>query len=115
MFNPTIAPSLGISPEFGQRHLLHYTKELKARGKYDLTIWPYHSMLGGIGHALVSAFEEAVFFHTIARKSQADFDIKGSNPLTEHYSALGPEVLDGPRGKKIASKSKKFIADPGRI
>lgn len=112
MFNSEIAASLGITPKFGQQHLLHYTKELHERGKFDLTVWPYHSMLGGIGHALISAFEEAVFFHTIVRKNQADFDIKGSNPLTEHYSALGPEVLDGPRGKIIGLKKQEVSANP---
>ncbi len=29
--------------------------QLKQHGKYDLTIWPYHVMLGSIGHALVAA------------------------------------------------------------
>ena len=33
-------------------------------------------MLGGIGHALVSAVEEAIFFHNIARHSQTEFKIK---------------------------------------
>jgi nicotinamidase-related amidase len=108
-FNPPIADNLDIDPSYGQEHLLHYTKELKDHQKYDLTIWPYHAMLGSIGHALVAAFEEAVFFHTIARYSQADFDVKGRNSLTEHYSALGPEVLRGPAGEEIAQKSYKFI------
>ena len=108
-FNPEIAGSLGIDPDYGQEHLLHYTRELKERQKYDLTIWPYHVMLGSIGHALVPAVEEAIFFHTIARSSQAEFEIKGSNPFTEHYSALGPEVLDGPSGDIIASKNSKFF------
>ncbi|MCZ0904712.1 isochorismatase, partial [Microcoleus sp. HI-ES] len=76
---------------------------------YPLTIWPYHSMLGGIGHALVSAVEEAIFFHTIARNSQALFEIKGGNPLTENYSVLRPEVLDGFDGNPIAEKNAKFI------
>jgi nicotinamidase-related amidase len=108
-FNPAIASSLNITPEFGQAHLLHYAQELKERHKYDLTIWPYHVMLGSIGHALVPAVEEAIFFHTIARSSQADFEIKGGNPLTEHYSVIGPEVLDGPDGESIAQRSRKFI------
>ena len=46
-----------------QEHLVHYARALEAGGKYRLTVWPYHAMLGGIGHALVSAVEEAVFFH----------------------------------------------------
>ena len=108
-FNPEIAESLNIAAEYGQSHLLHYTQALKQHKKYDLTIWPYHVMLGSIGHALVSAVEEAVFFHTIARRSQANFEIKGSNPLTEHYSAIGPEVLEGPRGEPIAEKNDTFI------
>jgi nicotinamidase-related amidase len=74
-----------------QAHLLSYVRQLEAGGRYRLTVWPYHAMLGGIGHALVSAVEEAVFFHGIARKSQPAFQIKGDDPLTEHYSAIGPE------------------------
>jgi len=108
-FNPEIAASLGIQPEYGQEHLLHYTYELRQRAKYDLTIWPYHVMLGSIGHALVPAVEEALFFHTIARNSQINFEIKGDNPLTEHYSAIGPEVLDGPRSTNIAEKNQHFL------
>ena len=75
-----------------QEHLLGYVRELEAGGRYRLTVWPYHAMLGGIGHALVSAVEEAVFFHGIARRSQPAFQIKGDDPLTEHYSVFGPEV-----------------------
>ncbi len=108
-FNPALAASLNVTPEYGQAHLLHYAEELKARGKYDLTIWPYHVMLGSLGHALVPAIEEAVFFHTLARSSQASFEIKGGNPLTEHYSAIGPEVLDGPDGQAIAGRSGRFL------
>jgi len=108
-FDPAVAPSLGIGPEFGQRHLLHYVRSLKESGKYDLTMWPYHSMLGGIGHALVSSVEEAVFFHAVARSSQPDFRIKGNNPLTEHYSVLGPEVTTGPDRQPIAEKEGDLI------
>jgi nicotinamidase-related amidase len=82
---------------------------LKEGGKYDLTIWPYHAMLGGIGHALVSAVEEAIFFHAIARCARPDFQIKGSSPLTENYSVLSPEVLEDPDGKRIAERNVGFI------
>jgi nicotinamidase-related amidase len=108
-FNPAVAESLQITPEYGQEHLLHYARRLKESGKYELTIWPYHAMLGGVGHALVSAVEEAIFFHTIARLSQPDIHIKGNAPLTEHYSVLGPEVATGPDGKVLAQKSDKFF------
>lgn len=108
-FNPGLCHSLQISEDYGQRHLMHYTKKLKERGKYELTIWPYHAMLGGIGHALVASVEEAIFFHSIARLSQPDFHIKGNNPFTEHYSVLGPEVLEGPGGEPIGQRSEKFF------
>ncbi len=108
-FNPEVAHSLDISPEYGQEQLVNYVQQLEARQKYALTIWPYHSMLGGIGHALVPLVEEAVFFHTIARASQADFILKGANPFTESYSAIGPEVLEDGAGKQLARKNDQIF------
>jgi len=108
-FNSVLSRSLGIDDEYGQQHVEHYTKALREGSKYDLTIWPYHVMLGSIGHALVPAVEEAIFFHSIARYSQPSFQVKGDNPLTEHYSVLGPEVLEGPDGEPIAQKNVQFI------
>jgi nicotinamidase-related amidase len=108
-FNPEVARGLGLDLDYGQRHLLNYTRRLQTSGKYNLTVWPYHSMLGGIGHALVSAIEEAVFFHSIARYSQPDFHVKGNNPLTEHYSVLGPEVTIGPDRQPIAGKDQGLV------
>ena len=108
-FNPQLSSSLQIDETYGQQFLRHYTRQLKASGKYELTIWPYHAMLGGIGHALVASVEEAVFFHSIARLSQPDFQVKGDNPLTENYSVLSPEVLEDPAGEGIAEKNVEFI------
>jgi len=108
--NPAVAYSIASSNNLTlQKHALHYVQKLSDDGKYPLTVWPYHSMLGGIGHALVSAVEEAMFFHNIARNSQTLFEIKGSNPLTENYSVLRPEVLDGADGRPIAQKNTRFI------
>jgi nicotinamidase-related amidase len=108
--NPAVADSIANGNYSAlQKHALHYVQKLSEDGKYPLIIWPYHSMLGGIGHALVSAVEEAIFFHSIARNSQALFEIKGGNPLTENYSVLRPEVLDGPEGNSIAQKNASFI------
>ncbi len=108
-FNPEVAQSLNIDETYGQNFLRHYAQKLKEGGKYDLTIWPYHAMLGGIGHALVSAVEEAIFFHGIARYCLPDFQVKGSNPFTENYSVLSPEVLDDRDGNQIAEKNTGFI------
>lgn len=107
--NPAVAYSLNLDYSTLQKHALHYVNQLSQHGKYPLTVWAYHSMLGGIGHALVSAVEEAVFFHCIARDSRTQFEIKGNNPLTENYSVLRPEVLDDPDGKPIAQKNSRLI------
>jgi nicotinamidase-related amidase len=107
--DPAVPEALGLDLDYAERHLLHYTRALEASGKYDLTIWPYHAILGGIGHALVSAVEEAVFFHGIARYSQPEFQVKGDNPLTEHYSMLGPEVTEGPDGDPLGGKNTALI------
>jgi nicotinamidase-related amidase len=107
--DPLVARSLGIEPEEAAAHLLHYVRTLEAGEKYRLTVWPYHAMLGGIGHALVPAVEEAIFFHGLARSSHADFQVKGRNPFTEHYSILGPEVTSGPGGSRLASKNAALI------
>jgi nicotinamidase-related amidase len=109
MFNPAIAPQFGIAPEYGQQMMIHYAEELEKKGKYALTIWPYHAMLGGIGHALVSSVEEALFFHSIARNAQYEIEIKGNKPFTENYSAIGAEVLTGPMGETLGSHNPKFI------
>ena len=108
-FNPEVGEMLGMNQEYVQSYLQHYTRQLQKGGKYELTIWPYHALLGGIGHALVAAVEEAIFFHSIARRSQPDFQIKGNNPLTENYSVLSPEVLDDASGDPIAHKNTALI------
>jgi nicotinamidase-related amidase len=109
--NPAAAESVGFEADYAQRQLLDYTQKLERSGKYNLTIWPYHAMLGGIGHALVSAVEEAIFFHTVARSSQPNFQPKGENPLTEHYSMLGPEITEGPDGETIAGRNDALIQE----
>jgi nicotinamidase-related amidase len=90
-------------------YLAGYVRALADGGKYDLTIWPFHAMLAGIGHALVSAVEEALFFHAIARGSQTRFEIKGQHELTEHYSVLGPEVLRGVSGELLGERNTALV------
>ena len=105
-----------VNPDFSDRsptqlqaYALHYVQQLSDGGKYPLLIWPYHAMLGGIGHALVPAVEEAIFFHGVARHSQASFSIKGDRTLTENYSALAPEVVTDQFGAEIGTKNDSLI------
>lgn len=108
-FNPALAPGFGITPEYGQEMMIHYAGELQKKGKYVLTVWPYHAMLGGIGHALVPAVEEAIYFHSMARLTQPRFEVKGDRPFTEHYSVIGPEVTRGPKGEVLGTHNSSFV------
>ena len=107
--NPAAVEGAGFEADYAQNQLLDYTRKLARSSKYRLTIWPYHALLGGVSHALASSVEEAIFFHTIARSSQPAFQVKGDNPLTEHYSILGPEVTEGPDGVTIAGMNDLLI------
>ncbi len=108
--NPAVAHSITNGDyELLEKHAYYYVKKLTQDGKYPLTVWPYHSMLGGIGHALVSSVEEAIFFHCIARQSQTKFEIKGENPLTENYSILRAEVLEDFEKRPLGQKNMRLI------
>lgn len=108
--NPAIAYTLVHGNYAGlDAHVHHYVDELTRGGKYALTIWPYHAMLGGVDHALVASVHEAIFFHSVARNSRTNFQIKGGNALTENYSVLKPEVLTGSHGQPIGQRNSVFI------
>jgi nicotinamidase-related amidase len=108
--DPDAAELVGFGQGHADDHLSAYVSALAATGKYDLTVWPFHALLGGIGHALVSAVEEAIFFHSIARRAQTRFELKGRSPLTEHYSALGPEVRRGAQGELLGRRNEALVA-----
>jgi nicotinamidase-related amidase len=107
--NPAAAVGLGIDFDAADEHLRYYTRTLEEGGKYNLTVWPFHAMLGGIGYALVAAVEEALFFHSIARSAPLDFQPKGDNPLTEHYSMLGPEVEYDLEGEPLGQRNRPLV------
>jgi nicotinamidase-related amidase len=109
--NPALASQLSLPPGLDlDAYARHYVRSLASAGKYALTVWPYHSMLGGVGHALVPAVEEAVFFHSVARAAPARFEIKGEGALTEHYSVLRPEVASDAQGRPVGSRNAALVA-----
>jgi len=71
---------------------LEYCQQLEKSGRYVLTIWPYHALLGGASHALVPSLMEAALFHATARRTETVFEMKGRSAVTENYSVLSPEV-----------------------
>lgn len=71
---------------------LNYVEELEKRGRQKLMIWPYHTMIGTPGHALVPPLFETIAFHSTARSVQPIFLTKGTIPQVEHYGIWEPEV-----------------------
>lgn len=73
---------------------LAYCQALESTGKYVLTIWPYHTLLGGVSHALMPAVMEASLLHSLLREAPTRFITKGFHPQTENYSVFAPEVRE---------------------
>jgi len=71
---------------------LYYVSELEKKAKKNLMIWPYHCLIGTIGHTLVPALSEAIIFHSAARNAQPLYLTKGTIPQVEHYGIMEPEV-----------------------
>jgi nicotinamidase-related amidase len=108
--NPALAPLVSPREDFDlAQWALRYARALAEGGKYPLVVWPYHSMLGGIGHAMVALVEEAVFFHSIARQSPTRLEVKGRHALTENYSALRPEVATDDRGQPLVPDGRELV------
>jgi nicotinamidase/pyrazinamidase len=82
----------GWRPLFEPEWSAAYVARLEQRHKKQLCIWPYHVQTGSVGHALDPELWSAVLWHSLARRTQPHWLVKGSVPLTEHYSILGPEV-----------------------
>jgi nicotinamidase/pyrazinamidase len=86
-----------------------YVRQLEGQHKKQLCIWPYHTLMGSIGHALDPELWSAVVWHSLARKAQPQWLPKGRVALTEHYSIVQPE-LPVP-GEPGGSKNLAFLVD----
>ncbi len=109
--NPAMAAQIGADTNWLHRQWIHYCERLEESGKYKLFIWPYHCMIGSPGHRLAGLTEEFRLFHSFARGAANNPEIKGGNPLTEHYSIFAPEVTTTWDGKTIpgAQKNTRLI------
>jgi nicotinamidase-related amidase len=93
--NPAMAANL-TQGDLGrlQAYVLHYAEQLEKGGKYPLVVWPYHSMLGGIGHALVPAVEEAIFLPRHCPLQPAPLRAQGIQPFDGKLLCPQPGGLD---------------------
>lgn len=88
---------------------LEYCAKLEAQGRYVLTVWPYHALLGGVSHALLPALHEAALFHAAVRGVDPVFEIKGRARFTENYSVFAPEVREL-SGKPVGVFNAELVA-----
>lgn len=71
-----------------------YIKALTANGRYPHTIWPEHCLIGDEGHNLNPVLAAAIHEWEEKRYAITNVVTKGSNPWTEHFSAVQAEVPD---------------------
>jgi nicotinamidase/pyrazinamidase len=73
---------------------LAYLDELQRLGRYTLMVWPVHCEIGSWGHNVHAAVKAAYNRWEGRQLAVARKLVKGSNPWTEHYSAVQAEVPD---------------------
>lgn len=71
-----------------------YVRQLYQANRYALVIWPEHCLIGTWGHNVQQDVMAALNRWARSRMDVVDFVTKGSNPFTEHYSAVQAEVPD---------------------
>jgi nicotinamidase-related amidase len=74
--------------------VLHYLDQLEAAGRYRLMIWPVHCEIGAWGHNVHADVRRAYNRWEEQTLRSVGKISKGSNPWTEHYSAVQAEVPD---------------------
>lgn len=80
-------------PSFNMR-ALEYVTQLENNGKFPLCIWPPHCLIGSWGNNIYPPLFEAILEWENHNFAIAQYISKGSNHLTEHYSALRADVPD---------------------
>jgi nicotinamidase-related amidase len=108
---PAAARASGRERAWLEKYAEHYCDSLELSGKYRLYLWPFHCLLGSDGHGLVGAVDEARLFHALARDAPGEIVLKGSDPLTESYSALAPEVLAAHDGAPVGRRNERLVDD----
>ncbi|OBV39280.1 cysteine hydrolase [Janthinobacterium psychrotolerans] len=71
-----------------------YLDALESAGRYQLMVWPVHCEIGSWGQNIHGAVRAAYNGWEVAQLQVVAKLSKGSNPWTEHYSAVMAEVPD---------------------
>lgn len=77
-----------------QERSRHYLEQLELAQRYALVVWPEHCLIGHWGHNVHAAVAHSLDAWARKKLDVVDYVTKGSNPFTEHYSAVQAEVPD---------------------
>lgn len=77
-----------------RQRAVSYVKDLGSKGRYPLCIWPVHCVIGSWGHNIYPELHKALREWEVREFATMTTVTKGSNPYTEHYSAIKAEVPD---------------------
>lgn len=80
-----------VKPEH-QPWFENYVQSLKTNGRYDLMVWPEHCRIGHEGSNIVPEIWDALADWSRTTLRSVNYVPKGSQPLTEHYSAMQADV-----------------------
>lgn len=81
-------------PVLSKEIVREYLRQLESTGKYQLTIWEYHTDDGSVDGALVPALTELAVYHSLLWENDPAFHRKGLREFSECYSAIGEEVRE---------------------
>lgn len=77
-----------------QKRATEYVESLESNARYPLCIWPPHCLIGSEGNKVVPELFEKLMLWEENKLQTINFVSKGSNPWTEHYSAVVSDVPD---------------------
>jgi len=80
-----------IFPSLTQEFIT-YCETLESTSRYPLCIWPPHCLIGSEGNSVFPILFNALQKWEETNNDNIDYVSKGSNPFTEHYSAVKAEV-----------------------
>ncbi len=99
-----------------QAYTLEYVRALEANNRYLLCIWPEHCLIGSWGHNIYGELKQELDAWARNRLATVGFVTKGSNPKTEHYSAVQAEVPDpADASTQINSDWLRILADADEV
>jgi len=87
---------------------LDYLQTLTDNNRYMHTVWPPHCLIGTRGHQIVEPLYESLLNWSTENCGYVDTVTKGSNPKTEHFSALRAEVPD-PMSPEETGINSRFL------